>query len=111
MTRITFLEEDGLLVGFESEGHAAYAKQGHDIVCAAISAQITCCINSLESIAGVVPLVNIDEEAAYIRAQLPKGLSDTQMHDCQTIIKVLQQGMKDLLDVYPKYIKLGGKSC
>lgn len=111
MTRITFYEEGGMLLGFLSQGHAGYAEAGYDIVCAAISAEVTCCINALESIAGIVPIVKLDPKKAIIEAKLPKGLTESQMHDCQIIIKVLQQGMKDLYEQYPQYINLGGKSC
>lgn len=111
MTRITFYEQGGSLQGFLSQGHAGAGDAGYDLVCAAISAEVTCCINSLESIAGIVPIVKLDEKRAIIEAKLPKGLTDAQMHDCQIIIKVLQQGMKDLYEQYPQYINLGGKSC
>ncbi len=111
MTRITFYERDGMLQGFESAGHAGYARAGYDIVCAAVSAQVSTCINSLEAIAGVVPKVMVDEESATIRANLPKNLSPDTMHDCQIILKVLQQGMKDLAEEYPQFINLGGQLC
>lgn len=111
MTSITFYERDGLLRGFLSSGHADYAAAGYDIVCAAISAQVTCCVNSLESIAGIAPLVHIDEKKALIEALLPEELQDEQLHDCQIILKVLRQGMADLAEAYPQFIKLGGTSC
>ena len=111
MTRITFYERDGVLQGFESAGHAGYAEAGYDIVCAAVSAQVSTCINSLEAIAGVEPQVMVNEKKAVISATLPSGLSPDTMHDCQIILKVLQQGMKDLAEEYPQFINLGGKLC
>ncbi|MDY5730021.1 MAG: ribosomal-processing cysteine protease Prp [Eubacteriales bacterium] len=107
MTEITFIRQGNLLQGFVCQGHAGYADKGYDIVCAAITAQVTTCINALESVAGVTPIVKTNTRKPSISATLPK-VSDVQMHDCQVILKVLEQGAKDLLENYPEFIRIGG---
>lgn len=39
---------DGVIEGFECLGHAGYADEGSDIVCAAVSALVINCINSID---------------------------------------------------------------
>ena len=49
MTYITFYQDsDGVVTGFDTSGHAGYAKQGEDIICAAISALVINAVNSIE---------------------------------------------------------------
>ena len=56
MTRcILYLDSTGNYTGFSVRGHAGYAEAGSDIVCAAVSALTTTCVNAMESVAGVLP--------------------------------------------------------
>lgn len=48
MIRITVKKRRGRYQEFRSEGHAGYAEEGHDIVCAAVSVLVTNTINSIE---------------------------------------------------------------
>ena len=48
MTKITiFRNHDGEYLGFDCLGHAGYADEGEDIVCAGISALVINTINSI----------------------------------------------------------------
>lgn len=50
MTTVTIYQtKNGIYKGFELSGHAGYAKNGADIVCAAISMLTTNTINSIET--------------------------------------------------------------
>ena len=100
MTRVTlFHESDGKLAGFSCKGHAGYAEAGSDIVCAAVSAlSITCC-NSLQSIAGVTP--SVEEKDGFLKVMLSQ---DQQSHDAQVILRVFEQGIRDIAESYPKHI-------
>ena len=48
MIRVSLRTENGLFTGFACKGHAGYAAAGKDIVCAAVSALTTTCVNALE---------------------------------------------------------------
>ena len=51
MTKITiFRNQDQAFLGFDCLGHAGYAEEGEDIVCAGISALVINTINSLSII-------------------------------------------------------------
>ena len=63
MIRVTFLQKDGLLAGFECRGHAGYAPAGEDIVCAAVSVLTTTCVNAMETVALTLVVVSTDTAA------------------------------------------------
>ena len=106
MTRAVFLCDSlGRFTGFHVKGHAGYAEEGSDIVCSAISALTTTCVNALESVAGVQAEVRGGEDG-FLEARFPQGLTDMQMHDAQVLMGALHQGLSDLADGYPQYIRL-----
>ena len=106
MTRaVLFRDSLGNLTGFSVKGHAGYAEEGSDIVCAGISVLTTTCVNALESVAGIEPEVRGGEDG-FLEARLPACLSNTQMHDAHVLMGALHQGLSDLADGYPMYIKL-----
>ncbi|MDO5362742.1 MAG: ribosomal-processing cysteine protease Prp [Eubacteriales bacterium] len=49
MITITVKKRKGNYLEFESKGHAGYAEEGHDIVCAAVSVLVINTVNSLEA--------------------------------------------------------------
>jgi hypothetical protein len=49
MITIKVTRKDGSYLDFESKGHAGYAEEGYDIVCAAVSVLIINTVNSLET--------------------------------------------------------------
>ena len=48
MICITVTESDGEYISVESNGHAGYAEEGQDIICAAVSALVINTLNSIE---------------------------------------------------------------
>ena len=100
MIRVTLHWKGDLITGFESRGHADYAEEGSDIVCAAVSILTTTCVNALESVAGLEPKVKVSPGKMILT--LPEGSG----HDAQVILKTMRQGLSDLTDAYPDYLLL-----
>ena len=100
MIRVTLHRKDDLITGFECLGHAGYAEEGYDIVCAAVSILTTTCANSLESVAGVKPMVKASKGKMVLA--LPAGSG----HDAQVILRSMRQGMRDLAEEYSQYLLL-----
>ena len=48
MIRFKVSKSDGLYTGFTCEGHAGYAEEGYDIICAAVSVLSVNLVNSIE---------------------------------------------------------------
>ena len=112
MIRITLRLEDGLYAGFEAKGHALFAPHGRDIVCAAVSALTTTCVNALETVAGV------RAEAAVTDGKMKVSLPRDAGHDAQVILAAMVQGLRDIAQQYPEHLQLiensrigGSKPC
>ena len=50
MITVTVSKKNNSYVSFTSKGHAGYAEEGYDIICAAVSALIINTVNSLEQL-------------------------------------------------------------
>ena len=98
MIRAVFQSDgSGRYVGYTVRGHAGYAPEGEDIVCAAASSLAISCCNALETVAGIKP------EAHMADGDLTVRIGDDS-HDAQVILRVLRQGLLDLQEQYPRYI-------
>ena len=105
MIRAVLSQTGGRLTGFSVKGHAGYAPEGSDIVCAAVSVLTTTCVNALETVAGVVPEVRGGTDG-FLEATLPGECPAESAHDAQVLMRSLRQGLSDLAQTYPKYIRL-----
>ena len=85
-------------------GHSGQAEAGRDIVCAAVSILGCTCVNALESVCGIIPLVT-ENEAGVLSFQLPE-INPEENAKAQILMGALKQGLTDLADAYPRYVKL-----
>ena len=100
MIRITVTRKEGEITSLICKGHAGYAEEGRDIVCAAVSVLAFTCANALESVAGVK--ARVEEKDGFLSIFLP----DQAGHDAQTVMKTVVQGLRDVCDAYPTYLQL-----
>ncbi len=73
MIIVTVFRKNGEVTGFLGRGHAGCGEEGQDIVCAAASALMINCVNSISQIAG--DEVEDSAESGYLDCRFPKGLS------------------------------------
>jgi hypothetical protein len=107
ISAVLYRGEEGY-TGCLIEGHSGWADAGGDIVCAAVSILGCTCVNSLESVAGVVPDVTANDEG-ILSFKLPPTEGEKQ-RDAQILMKALKQGLGDLADAYPQNLKLSVKN-
>ena len=77
------------IVGFKTEGHAGYAEEGSDIVCAAVSMLVINTINSIEQFTDTVFDLQADEEEAMISFMV----TSKQNAETQVLLKALELGL------------------
>ncbi len=93
MTEITFYRnEEEAYTGFRVDGHAGYAEEGEDIVCAAISALTTNTINSIMEFTEDEPDIDEDEEEGYMDV----SFFEVPGHDTQLLIRSLAFGLSNI---------------
>lgn len=97
MTKITiFRNQDQAFLGFGCLGHAGYAEEGEDIVCAGISALVINTINSLGIYTKEKFSTDSDEETGMITLKFdsPAG------HDADLLMKSLVLGLQGIQNTY-----------
>lgn len=68
MIRVVFYKDlKDEYIGFSLCGHAGYAKAGHDIVCAAVSALCLNTVNSIETFTKDLTRLETDEAAGVLK--------------------------------------------
>ena len=101
MTSITVIKEDNRVLAFTCNGHAGYARESEDIVCAAISILVVNTINSIEVLTKTVPLVETDEKSGYIHCSFEEDITD----DAALLIDSMILGLSQIKEQYgTKYI-------
>lgn len=97
MTKITvFKNQNREFLGFECLGHAGYADEGEDIVCAGISALVINTINSLDQYTEESFEADTDEKSGKItlRFHSPAG------HDAELLMNSLVLGLQGIQNTY-----------
>ncbi len=75
MISVTIFETDHQYRGFLCEGHAGYAQEGADIICAAVSALTFNTVNSLEAFTEDAFQVEQSEDGGYLKLVITETVS------------------------------------
>lgn len=91
-------------IGFHVEGHASFAENGTDIVCAAVSALVINCINSIETFTEVKFTTFSDEKTGIIDFVLDEEIVPG---DAKLLLLSLFHGLHGIQMEYgTKYVRL-----
>lgn len=101
MITITIIRKNGRYTGFRSEGHAEYADEGYDIICAAVSVLTTNTANSIEALTSSE--VKASGKKGMLTCQFPEGLDEKG----ELLVDSMVLGLKDIEAAYgSSYIRL-----
>ena len=109
MTKVVFYKQNGSYYGFHEVGHADYADEGFDIVCAALSAMTMLIVNTVEVVWGADVNYEFDAESGDITVTVKEALSEYASTDeKQYAISGLIEGyfyqLMDMIEDYGDYI-------
>ena len=99
-----FQNEDGALLGFQSEGHADAGEYGYDIVCSAITALTINTVNAIEKLTVAQFEEETDEKGGFLKVILDTG--SERNPDAQLLLKTLLLGITQMADNYPDNIRI-----
>lgn len=108
MIRVTFLREQGRLVGFDCKGHADYAEQGQDIVCSAVSVLAQTTVLGLVQVAHIPAGYAIEEDGG-LHCILGRDATGEQCKEAELLLKTLSAGLHAVDESYPGYLKFVSK--
>lgn len=108
MIKVTFKKNNANeIVAFEISGHANYADNGFDIVCAGVSALAITTINSIEKIANYKPIIDIEEDlGGFLYCEVLYDLTVKQKEITEILLNSLIIGLSDLQESYPDFIEI-----
>ena len=104
MICITVTESDGEYISVESDGHAGYAEEGQDIICAAVSALVTMAEATINDVCGAKAKVRVKNEEARITLTLPASCDEEE--SVQAVLAGMLIYLAGLRDEYPDYIEV-----
>ena len=104
MTTVTFHSEGSRITGFEVQGHSGYAREGEDIVCAAVTSAVRLTECAVNDVLGLEAPVKLREKDAFLSLKLPAKLSQTAESTCQTLLAALMVHFVQLNEEYPEHI-------
>ncbi|MBQ9744796.1 MAG: ribosomal-processing cysteine protease Prp [Clostridia bacterium] len=109
MTKVVFFKSGDYYWGFEEQGHAGFAEDGNDIVCAAISAMTTLVINAVEVAYASNIDYEIDEETTNVRVSSCSALPEYEQDEKKRyaisgLIMAYYYQLVDLVEDYYDYL-------
>ena len=103
ISAILYHGEEGL-TGCRLTGHSGQAEAGRDIVCAAVSILGCTCVNALESVCGIIPVITENDDGV-LAFRLPEMTAEENAK-AQILMGALKQGLSDLAEEYPRNLTL-----
>ena len=101
MITVTIYKDSSQYQRFTVEGHAGYAHEGFDIICAAVSALTVNTVNSIEKFTG--NKLKAEEMNGFLTCQLKSPLSSK----AELLMDSMVLGLTDIQNNYGKqYIRL-----
>ncbi len=74
MIKITVKKREDSYISFKSSGHAGYAEEGQDIICAAVSALVINTVNSIEAFTD--DSIEVQEQDGYVSFRFTKPVTE-----------------------------------
>ena len=103
MIKVKFFTTDsGNIVGFEVCGHSDYAREGEDIVWAAVSSAAYLTANTITDFMMVDADVCVDDKSGYMKIIISKEKCSL----CNDILRGLKAHLLLLEEIYSKDIKV-----
>lgn len=107
MTKAKFIYSNQEFQVFEISGHAEYADEGLDIVCAGISATVISSLNLIMKLLGKNVKFNEDQEEGYMKLEVVKNnFNDTTREFLELIVDNLYESLQQISDIYPNHLQI-----
>ena len=106
MIRLCFFERNGVICGFDCEGHSGYGEKGSDIVCAAVSAAVDLVESTVNDIAKVGAEVVVDKQKARVRLVLPDKMGKEARPVSESVLLAMYKTLSGYESEYGKYLSV-----
>ena len=94
MTKIAFIHSEGVLVGFDAQGHTGYADAGEDIVCAAVI--------GMQEVLSLPVRIERDDRAGRLMAVV----APEHAQSARVLLETLRLSLSSICAQYPGFVRL-----
>ena len=99
ITARLFQNSDKQYWGFKIDGHAGYAEEGEDIICAAVSVLALNTANSIEALTDVTPIFSMKD--GFLSCEIPVLRDMNEKYpDVTLLLDSLALGLKSIAESY-----------
>ena len=99
ITARLFQNSDKQYWGFKIEGHAGYAAEGEDIICAAVSVLALNAVNSIEVLTDVKPVCSMEE--GFLSCEVSVLRESKNIYpDVTLLLDSLALGLRSIAETY-----------
>jgi len=95
-----YRNKEGGLYGFRVQDH------GDSIVCAAVSALVMNCVNSIEALTDIAMKCESKEKDGVITCELPTVKAGGHHHDADLFLQALHLGLSSIAVEYDEHIRV-----
>ena len=99
MIKVRFSVGNRQLKGFEISGHAMFAENGSDVVCAAVSSAAYMAANTITDVIGADAVAQVGEALMSVKLNQPN-------EQAEVVLKGLEIHLTELSKQYPQNIKI-----
>ena len=103
MTTVELKKTENRITGFTVSGHAGFAEEGEDIVCASVSSVVWCTVNGLLSLADIP--AEYESRDGFISCNLP-SLSSSERQKADLLLGSMEAFLRELSEQYPDFVKV-----
>lgn len=104
MTTIELFMDQGLWCGFAAYDHSGFAREGEDIVCAAVSAITQTALLGLTD--GLLIDVLVEMSEARLLVNLPKAVDRKKRRDAHVIIDTMRLGLTSIALDHAEWVNI-----
>lgn len=101
MIDISIGKKNKLIYLIEVKGHAGYAEEGYDIICASVSSIVQTAVLGLFKVLSEKIEYRVNDHEGYLLCKLDKPNSKTEI-----VLQTMKEGLKDIEAQFPQYLKI-----
>lgn len=85
-------------------GHAGSGEYGFDVVCASVSVLSFNFVNSVNEIAGIEPILQLESEGGFLKIERPQELTEQQTQVWDVLFSSLVIGIQNISENTSQYV-------
>lgn len=107
---VIYRNEKHQICGFKLSGHAGFAEEGQDIVCAAVTVLVLNTVNAIERFTKTKFECELDEKrGGFLYLRICDDDKSSEGHDVQLLLQTMVLGLEDITNEYSEYINLNNE--